>query len=48
MQQEFSDAFGGLDGHGNSDVDFGGAEASGTMDVGELGGTSIDGAVLQS
>ena len=40
MQQEFSEALGGLDGHGNSDVDFGGVEASGTMNVGELGDMS--------
>ena len=34
VQQEFSDAFGGLHGHGNNDVDFRGVEASGTVDVG--------------
>ena len=49
MQEEFADAFGGVDAHGNSDVAIGSVEGCGTLDVGALAGTSsIGGAVLQS
>ena len=48
VQQEFSDAVEGLDGHGNSDVDLGGVEAIDNMDAEKLGGTGVDSAVLQS
>ena len=42
------DALRGWDVYGNCDVDIGGVEASGTLDVEELSGSSIGGAVLQS
>ena len=48
VQEEFAGAFGGVDVHGNSNVVTGGVVGHETLDVGELVGTSIGGAVLQS